>query len=105
MILYLLRHGETDLNKQRRIQGQSDLPLYGYGRELAKVTGGGLRRVNFDAVLTSPLMREYRKLRLVNMKVFVAVRKIIIFRTNIFSDFLTIPHIIMCRLKERAFSR
>ena len=57
MILYLLRHGETDLNKQRRIQGQSDIPLNDYGRELARATKEGLKDVKFDMVFTSPLIR------------------------------------------------
>lgn len=57
MILYLIRHGETDLNKQKRLQGQTDIPLNEYGRELARITGQALREVKFDAVFSSPLFR------------------------------------------------
>ena len=42
MKLYLVRHGETDWNKQKRIQGQVDIPLNAFGRSLAKKTAEGL---------------------------------------------------------------
>lgn len=57
MKLYLIRHGETDLNKQRILQGQSDFELNDYGRELAEKTREGLADVPFDIVFTSPLKR------------------------------------------------
>lgn len=57
MNLYLIRHGETDYNKNRRIQGQCDIELNEYGRELARVTAEGLKDVSFDVVFTSPLKR------------------------------------------------
>src|SRR4051794_10846449 len=60
--LYLVRHGETDWNRQRRIQGLTDIPLNDTGREQARMTGLLLARRRFagahwDAVLTSPLSR------------------------------------------------
>ena len=55
MKLYLIRHGETDYNKQKKNQGQIDVPLNEYGRELAVKTGEGLRDVPFDLCLCSPL--------------------------------------------------
>lgn len=57
MILYLIRHGETDQNKKRCLQGQSDIELNAYGRELALKTAEGLKNVNFDFIFTSPLKR------------------------------------------------
>lgn len=57
MKLYLIRHGETDLNKQRILQGHSDFELNDYGRELAEKTREGLKDVMFDIVFTSPLKR------------------------------------------------
>ena len=57
MLIYLIRHGETDLNKKKILQGRSDFELNDYGRELARVTGAALKHVQFDMAYTSPLVR------------------------------------------------
>lgn len=57
MLLYLVRHGETDWNLQHRIQGSTDIPLNDTGRAQAAATGELLARRNWDAVLSSPLSR------------------------------------------------
>ena len=56
-LLYLVRHGETDWNLQRRIQGSTDIPLNNTGRQQASRTGRLLARRHWDAVITSPLSR------------------------------------------------
>ena len=38
MKLYILRHGETDWNKEKLLQGKSDVPLNEKGRTLAKAS-------------------------------------------------------------------
>lgn len=57
MKLYLIRHGETDYNKQKRNQGRIDIPLNEYGRELAVKTKAGLADIPFSLCLSSPLVR------------------------------------------------
>ncbi len=57
MELYIIRHGETAWNVERRFQGRSDIPLNDYGIELAKVTSEALKDVEFDAIYSSPLIR------------------------------------------------
>ncbi len=57
MKLYLIRHGETDWNKMRRLQGRSNVSLNEHGRELARLTKEGLKDIPFDAAYTSPLDR------------------------------------------------
>ncbi len=55
--LYLVRHGETDWNRQHRIQGLTDIPLNDTGREQAQAAGRLLTRRTWDAIYTSPLSR------------------------------------------------
>lgn len=59
MLLYLVRHGETDWNRQHRIQGSTDIPLNRTGRSQARRTGVLLARRTWDAVITSPLSRAF----------------------------------------------
>jgi len=42
-ILYFVRHGETDWNRERRLQGQHDIPLNALGRTQAQRCGVLLR--------------------------------------------------------------
>ena len=55
--LYLVRHGETDWNRQRRIQGLTDIPLNETGRAQARATGMLLSRRDWDGIFASPLSR------------------------------------------------
>lgn len=57
MLIYLMRHGETDWNKARRLQGQSDIPLNANGTGLAAETARGLAGAPIDMAFCSPLMR------------------------------------------------
>ncbi len=55
--LYLVRHGETDWNAARRIQGATDIELNDTGREQATTTGRLLARRGWDGIYSSPLSR------------------------------------------------
>ncbi len=57
MMIYLIRHGETDWNRQRRRQGRRDVPLNDAGREQMRRCGQLLSGIPVDTVITSPLSR------------------------------------------------
>lgn len=57
MKIYLVRHGETEWNKEYRLQGQADTRLNDYGRELAQITAEALKDISFDVIYHSPLNR------------------------------------------------
>lgn len=59
MEIYIVRHGETVWNKEKRIQGRADIELNEYGRELAIKTGEALKDVHFDIIYSSPLKRAF----------------------------------------------
>ena len=48
MKLYMIRHGQTEWNKEKRLQGRADIPLNAYGIQLAEETRDGLLGVRFD---------------------------------------------------------
>lgn len=65
MDIYLMRHGETDWNKNSRFQGRADIPLNEFGRELAQITSEGLKDIPFDAAFASPLNRAFETAKIV----------------------------------------
>lgn len=53
----LIRHGQTDWNAQRRLQGATDIPLNDVGRGQARDAVEVLSGYEWDAIVSSPLSR------------------------------------------------
>lgn len=53
----LVRHGQTDWNAQRRLQGATDIPLNDVGRGQARDAVAVLSGFEWDAIVSSPLSR------------------------------------------------
>ncbi len=65
MDVYILRHGVTEWNKRKKIQGSADIPLAEEGISLASATGEALKDIPFDLCFTSPLVRARQTAALV----------------------------------------
>ncbi|NTF31064.1 histidine phosphatase family protein [Rhizobium skierniewicense] len=69
MLVYVIRHGQTDWNAIRRLQGQKDIPLNDFGRSQAVANGKALSGIlgttanDFDYV-ASPLGRTRETMEL-----------------------------------------
>jgi probable phosphoglycerate mutase len=55
--LLLIRHGETNWNRESRFQGIRDIPLNDNGREQAAKAGEFLKNVTIDFGVSSPMLR------------------------------------------------
>ncbi len=64
-ILFLFRHGETDWNREGRLQGHTDTPLNATGLAQAEALAETLRPHRLDAVVSSDLMRAWTTARIV----------------------------------------
>ena len=64
-MIYLIRHGQTELNCRRVIQGRSDYPLNENGIAQAREAAKKLNGIAFDAVYSSPLIRAIQTAKLI----------------------------------------
>lgn len=55
--ILLIRHGETDWNAEKRLQGHLDIPLNAAGQRQAAALGQALRHEALDAIIASDLQR------------------------------------------------
>ncbi|TGM98517.1 histidine phosphatase family protein [Leptospira dzoumogneensis] len=55
--IFLIRHGETEWNKERRLQGQIDTPLSEFGKEQASKLAEKLKNKGIGLIFSSDLKR------------------------------------------------
>ena len=66
-MIYIVRHGQTEQNLKKKLQGRSNHPLTDLGREQASAVGDAFcdAGIVFDKVYTSPLDRAIETAKLV----------------------------------------
>ena len=52
-----MRHGKTDWNEIRKLQGRTDIPLNEEGRKMAETVRKECEEIGFDICYSSPLIR------------------------------------------------
>ena len=60
MNIWVTRHGQTDLNRDRLMQGRLDIPLNETGIRQAHEARARIGEIAFDAVYASPLIRAVK---------------------------------------------
>ncbi|HGM7042288.1 2,3-diphosphoglycerate-dependent phosphoglycerate mutase GpmB [Serratia sp. BNK-17] len=63
--VYLVRHGETEWNAARRIQGQSDSPLTTMGEHQARLVARRVSKEGITHIITSDLGRTRRTAQII----------------------------------------
>jgi broad specificity phosphatase PhoE len=72
--ILLVRHGETDWNRENRFQGHADLPLNDNGRAQARALAGMLADEPLAAVYTSPLQRASETAEILAIRLGLFIR-------------------------------
>lgn len=70
---YVVRHGETEWNTEKRYQGQQDSPLTVNGIRQAKDVAEKMKGVKFDAIFSSDLLRAQRTAEIIALEHKMAV--------------------------------
>jgi broad specificity phosphatase PhoE len=70
---YIVRHGETEFNAKRRIQGHLDIPLNETGEKQAQKIAKQLKMIKFDFAFSSDLMRAKRTAEILTLEHTLAI--------------------------------
>jgi broad specificity phosphatase PhoE len=65
--IYLTRHGETQWNKENRLQGSKDSQLTDKGIKNAIMLGERLRNIDFNAIYSSPIERAFQTAKYIKL--------------------------------------
>ncbi len=103
MDIYLLRHGETDWNKKRLLQGHTDTLLNETGRQQVEETARKLAElgIRVDAIITSPLKRAKESARIAARVLGFSQEKIVVEELLIERGFGDGEGMLLAEMKER----
>ncbi len=75
-MIYLVRHGQTDWNIEKKTQGHTNIPLNENGRNQAEILAKSISDLKIDKIISSDLLRAKETAEIINK----------IFRKNIILD-------------------
>lgn len=84
---YIVRHGNTLWNKQNLIQGHSDSPLTEEGISQAKELAKELKKIKFDLIFSSDLLRAKRTAEIIALENKLAIQTNKLLRERYYGQF------------------
>jgi len=84
---YILRHGETEWNVARRMQGHKDSPLTEAGIQQALAVADVLKDIEFSAIFSSDLLRAHRTAAIVALERDIQIKTTELLRERSFGRF------------------
>ncbi len=84
---YIIRHGETEWNIKKLIQGQKDSPLTENGLKQAKEIAKELKKIKFDIIFSSDLLRAKRTAEIIAAEHNLAVETTKLLRERNFGNY------------------
>lgn len=85
--LYLVRHGQSEGNRDDFVQGHKDYPLTQQGIQEAELTRNQLKDIVFDACYSSDLVRAKRTAEIMSLEKQLAVQTSVLLRERAFGPF------------------
>ncbi len=73
--IYVIRHGETDWNKNHKFQGQTDVKLNDTGREQALALKPLLQQLQIESVYSSTLARAFESAEIATQDLKLSIQK------------------------------
>ena len=65
-MIYVIRHGQTNYNLEKKVMGRVDAPLNEIGIDQAYFTKEKLKDINIDLIISSPLLRTKQTTEIIN---------------------------------------
>ncbi|HCM37353.1 MAG: Phosphoglycerate mutase family protein [Candidatus Gottesmanbacteria bacterium GW2011_GWB1_43_11] len=93
--IYIVRHGETEWNIKGLLQGHGDSPLTQAGEQQAKDIALKLKRIHFDEVFSSDLLRAKRTAETIALDLKIAVKTTQALRERFYGKYEGKPHAVI----------
>ncbi len=103
--IYIARHGETEDNLKKLIQGQGDSPLTAQGEQQARDLAAILKNIHFDAIFSSDLGRAKRTAEIVALERQLAVNTAKLLRERSFGRFEGVDYKEYSSLNQELFEK
>lgn len=65
-MIYIVRHGQTDWNMSKQLQGHNPIPINENGRKEAEIVRKEIETLNFNKIISSDLLRAVQTAEIIN---------------------------------------